>query len=165
MNNRTLLLLAVVVFLYFYIKNQDKNQEDDIIEEYEEEPIEEEISEPVVEQNVIIKPDIPPNSMIEPKMKPPEVESSKCGSFVSSDLLPKPSRGDDFSEYSPQKGVDSNFLDGSRFLSMSTSLLRNSNLQIRPEPEVPREDVCPWNQSTIYRENTEAGRFREGGIY
>lgn len=160
MNNRTLLILAVLIFLYFYMKGRDENEED-VIEEYEEEPIEEEITEPVVEQNIIVAPENSDDSMI----KPPEVKTSKCGSFVSSDLLPKPSRGDDFSEYSPQQGVESNFLDGSRFLSMSTSLLRNSNLQIRPEPEVPREEVCPWNQSTIYRENTEAGRFREGGIY
>ena len=161
MNNRTLLLIGLVVFLYFYTKNKN-NSEEDIIEEYEEEPMDEEtMNEPIVQQNIITKPDIEPDSMI----PPPEMKSSKCGSFVSSDLLPKPSRQDDFSEYSPSQGVDSNFLDGSRFLSMTTSLLRNSNLQIRPGPEVPREDVCPWNQSTIYRENTEAGKFREGGLY
>lgn len=82
------------------------------------------------------------------------VTDNKCGGFVSSELLPTEDKTDDFAEFSPVH-VDNNFLDASRFLSMQTSLLRNTNLQIRPEPEVPREKVCPWNQSTIYRENTE----------
>lgn len=86
--------------------------------------------------------------------KSDDVSDNKCGGFVSSELLPDKDETDEFAEFSPVN-VDNNFLDASRFLSMQTSLLRNTNLQIRPEPEVPREKVCPWNQSTIYRENTE----------
>lgn len=82
-------------------------------------------------------------------------KDNKCGGFVSAELLPTTDDSDEFAEYSPAKTEQQNFLDASRFLSMQTSLLRNTNLQIRPEPEVPREKVCPWNNSTIYRENTE----------
>lgn len=86
-----------------------------------------------------------------------EPETGNCPGFVSSDLLPREDKTDDFAEFSPAN-VDSNFLDSARFLSMQTSLIRNPNLQIRPEPEVPRKEVCPWNQSTIYRENTEPAK-------
>ena len=96
---------------------------------------------------------IPELADVEEESKKVEGDN-KCGGFVSSELLPNEDDTDDFAEFSPVN-VDSNFLDASRFLSMQTSLLRNTNLQIRPEPEVPREKVCPWNQSTIYRENTE----------
>lgn len=86
--------------------------------------------------------------------------NSKCPGFVSSDLLPREDQKDeDFSEFAPSN-VEGNFLDSSKFLSMQTSLLRNSNLQIRPDPEIPREDVCPWNNSTIYRENSESSSFK-----
>lgn len=84
-----------------------------------------------------------------------------CGGFVSSELLPKPDQKDeDFGEFAPSN-VDGNFLDSSKFLSMQTSLLRNSNLQIRPDPEIPRENVCPWNNSTIFRENTESSALKK----
>ena len=86
--------------------------------------------------------------------------NSKCPGFVSSDLLPREDQKDeDFSEFAPSN-VEGNFLDSSKFLSMQTSLLRNSNLQIRPDPEIPREDVCPWNNSTIYRENSESSALK-----
>lgn len=150
---RTILVIAVLFLLYrllidptpFDYKNDD-NAIKNIVENYMDEDDTQGVVQVSAQKGSVAQ--IPEISDQEPQ------ESEGCGGFVSSELLPNEDDTDDFAEFSPVN-VDSNFLDASRFLSMQTSLLRNTNLQIRPEPEVPREKVCPWNQSTIYRENTE----------
>ena len=139
-----LFILAAAIFYFVVIRKQ----QNDTIEHYEEEDV----------SNVDVEFDMSDNDTDIPKTSDEsEPETGNCPGFVSSDLLPREDKTDDFAEFSPAN-VDSNFLDSARFLSMQTSLIRNPNLQIRPEPEVPRKEVCPWNQSTIYRENTEPAK-------
>ena len=142
-----LFILAAVAFYFIVMQKQEKG---DTIEHYESN-IDTDIDTSSLDEGEMegIE-DIPATSDDSP-------ESGNCPGFVSSDLLPKEDKTYDFAEFSPAN-VDSNFLDSARFLSMQTSLIRNPNLQIRPEPEVPRKEVCPWNQSTIYRENTEPAK-------
>lgn len=156
MTNQRLMLFALfaVAFYFLVIK---KEQDSRKIEHYEEDNIdveeeyEEDVEDETMGQNMNNDIGVIPSSSDN------EPETGKCPGFVSSDLLPQKDQSDDFAEFSPAN-VDSNFLDSARFLSMQTSLIRNPNLQIRPEPEVPRKEVCPWNQSTIYRENTEPAK-------
>ena len=139
-----LFILAAAIFYFVVIRKQ----QNDTIEHYEEEDV----------SNVDVEFDTSGDDTDIPKTSDEsEPETGNCPGFVSSDLLPREDKTDDFAEFSPAN-VDSNFLDSARFLSMQTSLIRNPNLQIRPEPEVPRKEVCPWNQSTIYRENTEPAK-------
>lgn len=153
MTNQRLMLFAIFAAAFYFLVIK-KQQDSQTIEHYEEadnvdvsEEVEQERMEPEEEYE---------NNMI-PSSSDNEPASGNCPGFVSSDLLPQKDQSDDFAEFSPAN-VDSNFLDSARFLSMQTSLIRNPNLQIRPEPEVPRKEVCPWNQSTIYRENTEPAK-------
>jgi hypothetical protein len=46
---------------------------------------------------------------------------------------------------------DKNFLVAGYNIGINTvsSSLKNANLQLRSDPYIPREDVGPWNQSTI----------------
>ena len=141
-----LFILAAAIFYFVVIR---KEQQNDTIEHYEENESNVDVDFEVDTSDDNENTDIPKTS--------DEPETGNCPGFVSSDLLPREDKTDDFAEFSPAN-VDSNFLDSARFLSMQTSLIRNPNLQIRPEPEVPRKEVCPWNQSTIYRENTEPAK-------
>lgn len=153
MTNQRLMLFALFAAAFYFLVIK-KQQESQTIEHYEEEAdnvdVSEETEQEDIEQEYENNMDVPSSSDNEP-------ETGNCPGFVSSDLLPQKDQSDDFAEFSPAN-VDSNFLDSARFLSMQTSLIRNPNLQIRPEPEVPRKEVCPWNQSTIYRENTEPAK-------
>jgi hypothetical protein len=42
-----------------------------------------------------------------------------------------------------------NFLESGTVIGQSTNLKRNSNLQLRSDPEVEFKNVSPWNMSTI----------------
>lgn len=85
-------------------------------------------------------------------------EISKTGSgcdtlkFVSTNLLPKAdvNLDDTFAEFSPANLEGQNFLDSRNFtIGMQSQVLRNANLQLRSEPQIPKETTCAWNQSTI----------------
>ena len=79
---------------------------------------------------------------------------NKCPQFLSTDLLPKRGEVTDYSEFSPET-LDDNFLNGTRYISSQSTNLRNANRSIRPDPEIPHIDVCPWNKSTIDRTSSE----------
>jgi hypothetical protein len=75
--------------------------------------------------------------------------------FVSTNLLPKGdvNLDDTFAEFSPANLEGQNFLDSRNFtIGMQSQVLRNANLQLRSEPQIPKEATCAWNQSTIASE-------------
>ena len=71
---------------------------------------------------------------------------------VSSELLPRDApENTDFSQFAPKNAMaEANFLDSSRLVGSDTSLKKNSNYQLRSDPEIPQSkglDI-PWGKST-----------------
>lgn len=72
---------------------------------------------------------------------------------VAADLLPKPTTPQiqDFGEFAPKALQGQNFLEVTKQLGVDTqgSSMRNANYQLRSDPPNPRQNVGPWNSSTI----------------
>ena len=67
-----------------------------------------------------------------------------------SDLLP----GDPNSEWAKlnpglNAGATPDLLSAGTMIGINRAPLRNSNLQYRSDPVIPKQDIGPWNQSTI----------------
>ena len=67
-----------------------------------------------------------------------------------SDLLP----GDPNSEWAKlnpglNAGATPDLLSAGTIIGINRAPLRNSNLQYRSDPVIPKQDIGPWNQSTI----------------
>lgn len=109
-----------------------------------------------------------PSQNVENKVKPTEPEilkqiallpedmtnGSNGQELTPEDLLPSNSMANTFEEQHPngEGEVGSrNFLQAGHHIGINTvgSSLKNPNLQLRSDPIIPREDVGPWNQSTI----------------
>jgi hypothetical protein len=73
-----------------------------------------------------------------------------------SDLLPKDINSD-WSNINPANAdlKNINLLSAGQLIGINTigSSLRNSNLQERPEPVIPKTNIGPWNNSTIESDN------------
>ena len=94
---------------------------------------------------------------------------SNCGSHSVSnpeDLLPPANANDDFSKLQGASVGDLqnvNLLKAGHHIGINTvgTSLRNANLQLRSEFAIPKQDVGPWNTSTIsadpYRKALEIG--------
>jgi hypothetical protein len=86
-------------------------------------------------------------------MKPQNEIKTKCGNFVSSDLLPK-NNGvvkDDQFQFAPNKDVKLLIKPTQSLIGVNTQggSLRNPNLDIRSSPAIEKKDVSPWLNSTI----------------
>ena len=71
---------------------------------------------------------------------------------ISSELLPRDApENTDFSQFAPKNAMaEANFLDSSRLVGSDTSLKKNSNYQLRSDPEIPQNKALdiPWGKST-----------------
>ena len=74
--------------------------------------------------------------------------------LTSQDLLPKDAQNLKWANINPSSQAniqDQNFLTAGYHIGVNTigQPLRNANLQLRSDPIIPRQDVGPWNNSTI----------------
>jgi len=67
-----------------------------------------------------------------------------------SDLLPNDPNSE-WSKLNPSlnAGMAPDLLSPGTVIGINRTPLRNSNLQYRSDPVIPRQDIGPWNQSTI----------------
>ena len=79
------------------------------------------------------------------------------GAWISSNLLPKDTSNvsDDWSVNTPGNLEDKNFLEAGHFFGVDTigSSHKNSNLQLRSEPIIPRTKISPFLNSSIMPED------------
>lgn len=85
--------------------------------------------------------------------KPQPESKTKCGNFVSSDLLPKNNSvvTDEQFQFAPNKDVKLLIKPTQSLIGVNTQggSLRNPNLDIRSSPAIEKKDVSPWLNSTI----------------
>jgi hypothetical protein len=67
-----------------------------------------------------------------------------------SDLLPNDPNSE-WAKLNPglNAGATPDLLSAGTIIGINRAPLRNSNLQYRSDPVIPRQDIGPWNQSTI----------------
>jgi hypothetical protein len=67
-----------------------------------------------------------------------------------SDLLPNDPNSE-WAKLNPglNAGATPDLLSPGQYIGLNRTPLRNSNLQYRSDPVIPRQDIGPWNQSTI----------------
>jgi len=67
-----------------------------------------------------------------------------------SDLLPTDTNSE-WAKLNPglNAGATPDLLSAGTIIGINRTPLRNSNLQYRSDPVIPRQDIGPWNQSTI----------------
>jgi hypothetical protein len=67
-----------------------------------------------------------------------------------SDLLPKDPNSE-WSQLNPglNAGATPDLLSAGTIIGINRTPLKNSNLQLRSQPIIPKKDIGPWNQSTI----------------
>lgn len=68
----------------------------------------------------------------------------------AADLLPNDPNSE-WAQLNPglNAGATPDLLSPGQYIGISSAPLRNSNLQYRSDPVIPRQDIGPWNQSTI----------------
>ena len=95
------------------------------------------------------------------RIKIPECPGNNTA-FISSSLLPKGTQEEEsFAEFAPANISGKNFVDSTKYvIGMQSQTLRNANLQLRSDPPISKENICPWNNSTI---NPEVRRPLEMG--
>ena len=78
-------------------------------------------------------------------------DKDKSGLFLSSSLLPKQSKEDTFFKNMQQKDLTGVTVIDNKMIGVDTkgSSLRNANRQFRPDPFIPKTNICPWMNSTI----------------
>jgi archaellum component FlaF (FlaF/FlaG flagellin family) len=81
------------------------------------------------------------------------VTATKCGNFVSSDLLPKTTAvvKDPTFTFAPNKDVKLLIKPAQSVIGVNTQggSLRNANLDLRSAPAIDKKEVSPWLNSTI----------------
>ena len=67
-----------------------------------------------------------------------------------SDLLPSDPNSE-WAKLNPSlnAGTTPDLLSAGNMIGINRTPLRNSNLQYRSDPVIPKQDIGPWNQSTI----------------
>lgn len=69
---------------------------------------------------------------------------------VATSLLPRSGPKDDFAEFAPVNLEGAKLVDASKYVrGMTSQSLRNSNLQLRPEPKITKSNELHFNNSTI----------------
>jgi len=77
------------------------------------------------------------------------------------DLLPTPASGgngwDVLDTIGTTAGSNADLLDAGHHTGIDTvgQSLRNANLQVRSDPQIPVKDTGPWNQTTIEQTNVQ----------
>lgn len=99
-----------------------------------------------------------------PAVKQPEVPAE----ITTADLLPANDAAQAFEAKFPSgqgDATDKNFLIAGYNIGINTvgSSLKNANLQLRSDPFIKRQDVGPWNQSTILSSDLTNRRTLEIG--
>lgn len=87
---------------------------------------------------------------------PPQAQSGASGDYGlrpvnnASDLLPSDPNSE-WAQLNPglNAGATPDLLSPGQYIGISRNPLRNSNLQYRSDPVIPKQDVGPWNLSTI----------------
>jgi hypothetical protein len=71
----------------------------------------------------------------------------------ASDLLPNDPNSE-WAQLNPglNAGATPDLLAPGKLIGISSSPMRNSNLQYRSDPVIPTQDIGPWNHSTIDRD-------------
>jgi len=85
-------------------------------------------------------------------LTPQKPTTTKCGNFISSDLLPKTSDVvEDKFQFAPNKDVKLLIKPTTSLIGVNTQggSLRNPNLDIRSSPSIEKKEVSPWLNSTI----------------
>lgn len=158
-------LIAAVVYMLYQKMNEgfaiydevSEKEVNDIVEPLKEKMIDESVvSAPTPSESTGLAPYSGDSQQMDLKEGQGSIPLGKCGTgqFMSSNLLPKddPKLDDSFAEFAPDLD-GKNFVDAYKFVFGSQSqTLRNPNYQLRSDPENPQENVCPWQQSTIYPE-------------
>ena len=96
----------------------------------------------------------------------PEIETSVHQAPASagsnpSDLLPASNSGDNgwdvLNSVGTTAGSNPDLLEAGHHTGIDTvgQSLRNANLQVRSDPQIPVTDTGPWNQTTIEPTNTQ----------
>jgi hypothetical protein len=81
----------------------------------------------------------------------PELKINSRVELEASDLLPEDSRDTEFAvEHPLAQGslANKNFLEAGKAIGQLSEPLRNSNLSIRAEPVIERQQISPWMNST-----------------
>ncbi len=90
----------------------------------------------------------------EPKVAAPSSQNP-------SDLLPSPASGkngwDVLDSVGTSAGANPDLLEAGHHSGIDTvgQSLRNANLQVRSDPQIPIQDTGPWNQTTIEATNVQ----------
>ena len=92
-----------------------------------------------------------------------KTEAPPCGGVSQnpSDLLPSPASGsngwDVLDTVGTSAGANPDLLEAGHHSGIDTvgQSLRNANLQVRSDPQIPLADTGPWNQSTIEATNVQ----------
>lgn len=93
--------------------------------------------------------------------KTPETQQNGTASQNPSDLLPSPASGsngwDVLDTVGTSAGANPDLLEAGHHAGIDTvgQSLRNANLQVRSDPQIPIADTGPWNQSTIEATNVQ----------
>lgn len=95
-----------------------------------------------------------PGKINKTKQNKSEISSTKCGNFVSSDLLPKNNKlidDDNKFQFAPNKDVKLLIKPTQSLIGVNTQggSLKNANLDIRSSPAIEKKEVSPWLNSTI----------------
>lgn len=88
------------------------------------------------QENVVIQPELKLNGRVE---------------LAADDLLPEDHRDTEFAAEHPlAQGIleNKNFLEAGKAIGQLSEPLRNSNLSIRAEPVIERQQISPWMNST-----------------
>lgn len=93
------------------------------------------------------KPELPPVSNSDAVQGSGYVQGSVNN---ASDLLPSDPNSE-WAQLNPglSAGTAPDLLSPGQYIGISSAPLRNSNLQYRSDPPIPRQEIGPWNQSTI----------------
>jgi hypothetical protein len=81
----------------------------------------------------------------------PELKMNGRVELEATDLLPEDHRDTEFATEHPlSEGIlsNKNFLEAGKAIGQLAEPLRNSNLSIRAEPVIERQQISPWNNST-----------------
>ena len=87
----------------------------------------------------------------------PAADNSYISRAVNSvsDLLPNDPNSE-WAKLNPglNAGATPDLLSPGQYVGISRTPLRNSNLQYRSDPVIQKQDIGPWNQSTIDQDNS-----------
>ena len=96
-----------------------------------------------------------------PEVENPAPKAPASAGSDPSDLLPASNSGDNgwdvLNSVGTTAGSNPDLLEAGHHTGIDTvgQSLRNANLQVRSDPQIPVSDTGPWNQTTIEPTNTQ----------